>query len=240
MMLIALGLLLLVVTGCEHLVVYEEDTAGIVTGKVATRTLLGLTTIGLSEMGVATFKDRLEGRPYPVTTGFHTRRPLSSQPLRFLVTGNHLLATAEMQQILLQAGNIVVERKEIGAIQQEQSFHLRQATDRDADLLHVGRLSGAERMVFVDATVRPAQFGISLIPHYALAVMVRAVNTETGQISWQGSATYSAPTADLDTGIGSLTRWAVARAVCQEEAGDRWIEPGPYRHEAGCLRAAEK
>src|SRR5205085_8994059 len=114
MMPIALGLLLLLITGCEHLVVYEEDPAGIVAGKVAARTLFGLATIGLSEAGMATFKDRLEGRPYPVTTGFHTRRPRSSQPLRFLVTGDHLFATAEMQQILLQSGNIVVERKDLG------------------------------------------------------------------------------------------------------------------------------
>jgi len=198
-------------------------------GKVATPTFLGLSTIGLSEMGMTQYKDRREQQAYPVTSGSHVAAltRAKDQILKFMVTGNHSIATAEVQQFIVQTGHTVVERESLHAIQEEQRLRLRQTADHDADTLHVGKLSGADRIVFVEATVRPARFGISLIPHYALSVTVRTVNTETGQLTWQGAASYSAPISDPDAEMGSLTSWAVSRALCRQEDGARWINPVP-------------
>jgi len=236
---IILSLVVIVATGCEHLIVYEDDSSGMAVGKVATRTLLGLSTIGLSEMGMKQYKDRREQQAYPVTSGSHVALTRAKdQILKFMVTGNHSIATAEVQQIIVRTGHTVVERESLHAIQEEQRLRLRQTADHDADSLHVGKLSGADRIVFVEATVRPARFGISLIPHYALSVTVRTVNTETGQLTWQGAASYSAPISDTDAEMGSLTSWAVSRALCRQEDGARWIDPGPYRKQSGCIKPA--
>jgi hypothetical protein len=237
---ILVSLIIVVATGCEHLIVYEDDSSGMAVGKVATRTLLGLSTIGLSEMGMNQYKDRLEQQAYPITSGSHVSNRAKNQILRFMVTGNHSIATAEVQQILVRKGHTVVERNNLEAIQEEQRLRLRQTADHEADALHVGKLSGADRIVFVEATVRPARFGISLVPHYALSVTVRTANTETGQITWQGAASYSSPIADPDASMGSLTAWAVRRAICPLEDGAQWIEPGPYRKRADCVKPTDQ
>jgi hypothetical protein len=230
-------LFLVVTTGCEHLIVYEEDSSGLATGKVAARTLLGLSTIGLSELGFTQLKNKLELQAYPITSGSHTlSAPRPTNPIKFIVLGSPMSAVAEVQQMLTRGGNIVVERQEIAQIQEEQRFRLRHASDTDADLLQIGKLSGADRVVFVEGTVRPARFGISLIPHYALSVTVRSVHAESGQIGWHGFASYSTPISDPDSAMGSLTFWAVARALCKQEEGARWIEPGPYRKLVGCVK----
>ena len=163
---ITVAVLLIFCMGCEHLIVYEDDSSGLAVGKVAARTLLGLSTIGLSEMGMTHLKDRLEQQAYPVTSGSHLPSKGKKQALRFMVTGNHLIATSEVQQMITRSGHDVVEREHIGMIQEEQRLRLLKASDNDADLLHVGKLSGADRVVFVEATVRPARFGISVIPHF--------------------------------------------------------------------------
>lgn len=240
MMPIALWVLLFILTGCQSLLLYEEDSGGVIAGKVAARTLLGVSTIGFSEMGIAQVKERLEESPYPVTTGFHTRRPPSEHPLRFMVTGNSPFATAEAQRFLAEMGGVMVERAGLHSVQTEQRLRLLQTADQEADLLKVGKLTGADRLVFVETSTTPAQFRLSIIRHYALAVSVRAVDTETGRIVWQGTARYSAPTSESDSGLGTLTTWAIARALCPVEQDRVWIEPGPYRKQAGCRRAFDQ
>jgi hypothetical protein len=189
-------------------------------------------------MGMTQYKDRLEQQAYPVTSGSHVPGKAKNRLLKFMVTGAHLIATAQVQEMISRSGNIVLERKDLETIHQEQRLRLLQGADHEADALHIGKISGADRIVFVEATVRPARFGISLIPHYALSVTVRTVNTETGQITWQGAASYSSPIAEPDAGMGSLTSWAVGHALCPLEDGARWIEPGPYRKRVGCVKPA--
>jgi hypothetical protein len=235
---IALGLLLFTLTGCQSLLLYEEDSGGVIAGKVAARTLLGVSTLGFSEAGMAHVKERLEDSAYPVTTGFHTVRPHSGQQVRIMVMGNHPFATAEAQRFLAQIGAIVVERVGLDSMQAEQRLRLLQTAEQEADLLKVGKLTGADRIVFVETTTKPAQFKMSIIRHYALAVSVRGVDTETGRIIWQGNARYSAPVDESESGLGFLTVWAIERALCPIEQDWVWIEPGPYRKQAGCMKPA--
>jgi hypothetical protein len=218
------------------LLLYEDDSGGVIAGKVTARTLLGVSTLGFSEAGMAHVKERLEGSAYPVTTGFHATRPRSDQPVRVMVMGQHPFATAEAQRFLAQKGAIVVERENINSIQAEQRLRLLQTADQEADLLKVGKLTGAEHVIFVETTAKLAQFKMSIIRHYALAVSVRGVDTETGRIIWQGTARYSAPVNESESGLGSLTTWAIERALCPIEQDWVWIEPGPYRKQDGCMK----
>jgi hypothetical protein len=237
---IVLGLLLFTLTGCQSLLLYEEDSGGVIAGKVAARTLLGVSTLGFSEAGMAHVKERLEDSAYPVTAGFHTIRLRSDQPVRVMVMGQHPFAIAEAQRFLAQIGAIVVERVGLDSMQAEQRLRLLQTADQEADLLKVGKLTGADHIVFVETTTKPAQFKISIIRHYALAVSVRGVDTETGRIIWQGNARYSAPVDESEFGLGSLTTWAIARALCKVERDEIWIEPGPYRKRVGCVKTVDQ
>jgi len=45
-------------SGCADLIVREYDSAEMVTGKVASRVLLGITTIGISELGISQIKQQ--------------------------------------------------------------------------------------------------------------------------------------------------------------------------------------
>jgi hypothetical protein len=233
-----LSLVLLLSLGCAQLVIDEDDTALTTTGKVGVRTVNCLLTMwaacGSEWIAMAQAKAELEEHAYPITTGSHTL-PRPDHPLTYIVSGNHVLATAETQQIIAQMGGVVIERTDIGAVQEEQRFRLLHTADTEADLLHVGKLTGADRLVRVEAAVHPARFGLSLVPHYALSVTIRAVSTDTGRITWQGTARYSAPLPNPDTWMGPLTAWAISRALCPSEEGARWIEPGPYRTHVGCL-----
>lgn len=233
--LVVLSVLLVAATGCESLLVYEEDSGGVRASKVATRTLLGLGTIGLSEIQMASIKERLEDTAYPVTAGFR-HRELTRAPGRAMIIGARPSAVAATQRVLAGLGVTVLERQEIDHVQAEQRFRLQHASDRDADLLHVGQLLGADQVVFVEATERRTRFGLSIIPHYSLSVAVRGVETETGRVLWSGTATTSAPLPDPDEGFSSLIQWAMARALCPIENGARWRDPGPYHRESGCRR----
>ncbi|MDI3467915.1 MAG: hypothetical protein OJF50_006736 [Nitrospira sp.] len=57
-----IGLLVgvLLLQGCEGLIIREQDSAGMIAGKVLTRVVVGATTAGMSEVGIATIKQREE------------------------------------------------------------------------------------------------------------------------------------------------------------------------------------
>ncbi|MCW5797717.1 MAG: hypothetical protein KIT40_04395 [Nitrospira sp.] len=50
----------LVLQGCASLIVRDEDSAGMIAGKVFSRVVAGVATAGMSEVGIATIKQREE------------------------------------------------------------------------------------------------------------------------------------------------------------------------------------
>ncbi len=193
----------------------------------------------------------------PITTGSHVKSlhpPSSRPPATFAIWTNHPLVTAELSQTVLRAGGRVIERAQLVRVFEEQRIRLTHTADDEADLLRVGRLVGAEFLIFAEAQVGaasppmgsprdsfaerlfrgfeyagtpPGQIPLSArmqqqVAWFRLAVSVRSVNVETGEVRWTGSAYYPEPVTNPEDGLVYLTRAAVGRALCPFEDGATW------------------
>lgn len=178
---------------------------------------------------------------YPVSTGSHSKiEPVNpDKPPRAVVWGNHPAvvdaATQTMQEMHVQ----VVERARLKEILNEQKVRLTNTSGDEAELLKVGRLLGADQIVFADAAVNSKEVqrvvdsygGLSQAETvYQLSVSVRNVSIETGELRWSGTATYPKPVTNRDEGLIDLTRHAMSHAVCPLENGYTWDE------QAGCRK----
>ncbi|HXX73905.1 MAG TPA: CsgG/HfaB family protein [Nitrospiraceae bacterium] len=161
------------------------------------------------------------------------------KPPRAVVWGNHPAvvdaATQTMQEMKVQ----VVERVRLKEILNEQKVRLINTSDDEAELLKVGRLLGADQIVFADAAVLSEEVqrivdsygGFSQAETvYQLSVSVRNTSVETGELRWSGTATYPKPVTNRDEGLIDLTRHAMSHAVCPLENGYTWDE------RAGCRK----
>lgn len=178
---------------------------------------------------------------YPVSTGSHSKiEPVNpDKPPRAVVWGNHPVvvdaATQTMQEMKVQ----VVERARLKEILNEQKVRLTNTSDDEADLLRVGRLLGADQIIFADATVNSKEVQRVVDSYggntkaetvYELSVSVRNVSIETGEVRWSGTATYPKSVTHLNQGLIDLTRHAMLHAVCPLENGYTWDE------QAGCRK----
>ena len=98
---------------------------------------------------------------YTITTGSHLRvsdEELASKQTKprgkFVVWGNHQGAINGVIELLHQDGQSVVERARLQTLFDEQKNSLTYGSDDDATLLTVGKLIGAEIVVFVETTER--------------------------------------------------------------------------------------
>lgn len=180
-----------------------------------------------------------------ISTGSHIpyteeeNRTDKPRKFRFVVWANHSGATQAAIQVLQQAGNIVVERARLQEIFGEQRVQLSHSSEDDAKVLRVGRLAGAERVVFVEAVQRAEWTGgvsnRSMV--YRVSVSVRCVNVETGEIQWSGTSRWDEPIVDVEASIPPLTEVAMSRATCPiERGGYTWTEVGTNSERPGCNR----
>lgn len=167
------------------------------------------------------------GTPYAITTGSHA--PVQEPGGRYVVWSNHAGVGQYITGILLQNGYTVVERVRLQTLFNEQKVRLSHASDED--VLRVGRLVGASKVIF--AEVRGGEyvrFGAGPAP--PPSVTVRAVAVESGTVQWTGTALYSSPMQTPDLAVLVLTAWAINRAMCD----GTWEEPSPDR-KGGCILA---
>ena len=154
---------------------------------------------------------------------------------RFVVWGNHSGATHTAIERLQREGNTVVERARLQEIFEEQKIRLTHTSDDDASILKVGRLVGADRVVFVETSDTSQVLSTAFVGAYGgasrsetvhnISVAVRAVNLETGEIRWSGHATFSQPVNDPEAAMTLLTIAAINRATCPLERGEiKWVE----------------
>jgi len=98
---------------------------------------------------------------------------------------------------LQKRGFTLVERSYLNLVLREQKVRLTNTSEDEADLLQVGRLVGAEQIIFV---------------HYAIgAVAVRGVNIQTGEVVWSGTAPIA-----LGGDISKGTRDALTAAIGEQ------------------------
>jgi curli production assembly/transport component CsgG len=178
---------------------------------------------------------------YPVSTGSHAKiEPVNpDKPPRAVVWGNHPAVVDAATQTMQKMNVQVVERARLKEILNEQQVHLTNTSDDEAAWLKVGRLLGADQIIFADATVNSKEVqrvvdsygGLSQAETvYQLSVSVRNVSIETGEVRWSGTATYPKPVTNPDEGLIDLTRHAMSHAVCPLENGYTWDE------RAGCRK----
>lgn len=154
---------------------------------------------------------------------------------KFVAWGNHSGATHTAIERLQQDGNTVLERARLQEIFEEQKIRLTHSSDDDASVLKVGKIAGADRVVFVEASDSSQALNRTFVGAYGgasrsetvhyVSVSVRAVNLESGEIRWSGHATLSQPVNDPESAFTVLTIAAMNRAVCSLERKEvTWIE----------------
>ena len=138
-----------------------------------------------------------------------------------------------------------MERTRLQQIFKEQEIRLTHTSDDDAQILRVGKLVGADRVVFGEHTISSNVVSRSSFNVYGggsrsetvynVSVSVRSVDVETGEIRWSGSALYPSPINNPESAISYLTQAAVARANCLIEMGYEWKELSASE-KGGCLK----
>ncbi len=197
---------------------------------------------------------------YPVTTGYHVpiTEEMLSKKYRVVVWGNHPAMANTIIGLVQQEGHSVVERARLQEVFNEQEIRLTHSPDDHADILRVGRLLGADRVIFAEVMERThvglgggrkLNFGERLalsnpdhaalaqaITAYQVSVSVRGVDVETGEIEWSGTAHYPEPVGNPEQAVIMLVRVAMARALCLVGTGYEWRERTSEHDEWGCIK----
>lgn len=173
------------------------------------------------------------GKIYPITSGFsvpemHAASGIKLQ--RYLIWSNHPGAANRLATMLMAMGNTVVERSRLDQVMAEQRLRLVWTPEREADLLHVGRLVGATQLLFVEAKFE--KLGYWTGAPTRVGVLMRSVDVETARVYWSGSGHYPDTPADPDQAASSLAGWTMFRALCPIDLGYVWTDPSSA--EGGC------
>lgn len=155
---------------------------------------------------------------------------------KYIVWSNHSpereresTVNAAITQYLQSAHQTVVERSKLDAVFQEQRLRLMHTPDDEAQLLRVGKLIGADQIIFADSKSTSDHGG------YLVSVRVRAVDVETAAILWSGSAWVIDALVSDEDALANMPKVAIRRALCPlEVAGVRWMEYG-NSVKAGCI-----
>jgi 2-polyprenyl-6-methoxyphenol hydroxylase-like FAD-dependent oxidoreductase len=187
---------------------------------------------------------------YPISTGSHVPFDPSTKDkkFRFVIWSNHPGVANTLTDMAQQRGHRVVERARIAEILNEQRVQLTHSSDESADVLRVGRLVGADIVVFAEATVRPEAYSNARVNKYGgnaqsgtvyhLSVSVRAVAVDTAEVRWSGTSYYPGSVNNPEQGLAYLTQSAVARALCPTEDGYSWSD-GSRFESSGCINKSE-
>ncbi len=197
----------------------------------------GLFLLGLSFLFLSGCGGGGGGRTvYPVTSGSHaTHDPTPSSSLKhnIVVWSNHPGVGTRLVAWFQEMGQAVVERALLQEVLNEQRIQLTHSPENDANILRVGKLIGADRVVFAVVTT-----SFSSGSDYRLSVAVRGTNVETGEIRWSGIAQYPGAVNNPEQGLIYLTEAAMRRAMCPVELGLGYRyenKMGKYG-EVGCLK----
>jgi len=175
---------------------------------------------------------------YPVSDGFHNQIP--EKDTRIVVWGNHESAVGAAVTWLQRKHMRLVERARILEVFKEQKMQLTHSFEDEGDVLRVGRLLGADWVVFVDTTMRSNE-RMAIVGsiadswfEYHLSVAVRGVNVETSEILWSGSAQFPKGIKNPEEGIVYLTKTALRHAWCPE---GKWTDRSKWT-DGGCKKEA--
>jgi hypothetical protein len=169
--------------------------------------------------------------PVPITDGFRNSLPKPGE--RVVIWGGHPSATGSANNWLQRQGLRIVERAQLRKIFDEQHIQLTHTPDDEAQVLRVGKLLGANAVVFLDTPVtggsRSSAGGFAYgnvgsssmdsASVYSTSAWIRGVSIETGEVLWSATARYPESSASLDHVLAVLTCHALATAWGYRESG---------------------
>lgn len=186
---------------------------------------------------------------YPIvavsTTPLESKLQLSDK--RYLVLANQPAAGHALEMWLQGNGATVVERGALQQILTEQKIQLTHSSENDADRLRIGKLTGANRVLFVDVQIQPtskAHFENIAVASPAISplrISMRSVSVETGEIRWSGIGYYNSPTEKerpylpIEYSSVYLAQLVIDGALCPKGAGYQWVHPSKGKP-SGCIR----
>ena len=187
---------------------------------------------------------------YPITTGSHApiglHEPIHpDKKYRIVVWATHPAIASTVMSMAQQTGYTVVERSRLDQVFKEQEIRLTHTSDDDAQVLKVGKLVGAEYIIFaehiISSSVQSEAFigafggGSYSQTIYQVSVAVRGVNVETGEVRFSGTAYYPSPITNPEAQLPFLTHAAITRALCPIESGYEWKEYSRFE-QGGCRK----
>ncbi|MCH8039369.1 MAG: hypothetical protein IH977_03380 [Nitrospinae bacterium] len=148
--------------------------------------------------------------------GYH--RTLPPPEARLVVWGEHPTAVGATTSWLFKRGYRLVERARLQQVLNEQRTILTHTPEDEARILQVGRLIGAQTIVFVDTNLTKTvdmvvtrSIGV-LKTKFDISVTIRGVDVETGEINWFGKAHLSKPATNPERRLVTLTQEALKAA----------------------------
>lgn len=199
-------LLSLTLQGCAGLILRDEDQSAVTAGKVATRVILGLATLGISEVFIEAEKDR-ELEDVPVTEVVQQRA--LQLPRGILLIGNNRRAREAARINFARRGVQIQEVPSLDEQLAQEAGQRDRSLELQAEARRVGQRDGVDDVVFVVTG--------------AHRVSLEAISVETGDLLWIGRA-YSPGREDepaaTDEVIERLTNWAFGRVWCADGAWD--------------------
>ena len=229
--------LILLGSGCSHLILRYDDDPAATTAKVAGRVMLGIITspaliVGQhSELTIYKIK-----QTSAITDGYHVKLPPANATV--VVLGDHPVATGAAVTWLQKRGLTIVERTGLQKVFSEQQIRLTHTPEDEADFLKVGRLIGASVIVFVETATsagavssssmvvtRQGGFGSSSASTVSSSgAAIRAVDVQDGSLAWTGHARYQQQSASApEDALVKLLCQALATAWGFRPTGDAFI-----------------
>ena len=196
--------------------------------------MLALVALGCKSGGVRTFSSGSHV-PYSDAQWAKIEDKQIEKP-HVIVWGNHAGATQAAVEILQYSGATLVEPTRLQELFDEQRIRLTQTSDDDFQVLKVGRLAGADEIVFVKTSDKPDLVSGASVGAdgrasrsntvHQVSVSVRSIDMETGAVRWRGHSTTTQPITDPEVVMPTLTKAALKRATCAIERGRIWVEYG--------------
>jgi len=164
----------------------------------------------------------------PVVSG--SQIDLPNYGTRVIVWGNHSGIVNEASSILERANMKVVADTRVIRVLDNQKIELSNTPDDERKILKVGKMVEADSVLFVDVQSAVAADSAAQAPKddvspntatkYRVAVSVRCVGVETGEVQWQASARYPFDVPHPDLYATRLIRAAMLRGACPQAAWD--------------------
>jgi len=160
--------------------------------------------------------------PLTQTEGSSSSVKIPSASSRAVVWGTRQEAVQSLTTWLLKRGVTVVDAVKVNQIASDN--HLYQPFS-NSDILKLAKNAGAKQVTFIDTDVSTWRtsgiervFGESPLV-YTASVSIRALDAETGEVYWYGSAHATDKFTNLTEGINQLTCHALATAWGLREPG---------------------